>query len=150
MTLLFVPLDRAGLAAWAGSGRLGPVVGFAPTPAFRGAFGFGPGDDETADYTVLCVAGVSCLTLHPARLVAVAEADVPASDDEFGRVSLPSLPYSAVTALFAEGSAEMAERTHAAIAGVGLDEAWDDARVETLLAEGDLLWHGPTEWGTLV
>ena len=148
--LVFVPLEPGALARWAGGAPLGPSPAIAVTPAFQAAFGFARADDEAAEYTALCVAGVLALTSRPRRLVAVAAADVPATADEFGRVEVSGLGFETVTSIFAEGSAELAGSVHAAVAGRELAVAWDDARVETLLTDGDLLWHGPTEWGTLV
>lgn len=149
MSLVFVPLSRAELAAWAHTGSWTPPAGFAVTAGLARAFGFGPDDAEDAEYTALHIAGLAGLLAGGERLVAVAAA-VADGSDEFGHVTLGALPFGAVTAVFTEGSADLAAGVREALSGSSLSSAWDDHRVETLLAEGSLLWHDVSEWGTLV
>lgn len=151
MSLVFVPLTRDDLAGWARSGSLTPARAFAVTSGLRTAFGFAaPADTEDAEYTVMNIAGLAALLAGGERLVAVADAVVADTADEFGEVAPGGLDWAGVTALFAEGSAELAGPVRSALVGVTVAEAWDDSRVESLLSEGSLLWHDVSEWGTLV
>lgn len=151
MTLLFVPVDPATLADWARSGFLsGSCTAVAITASFLGAFGLASADDESAEYTALSVAGIEGLQARGRRLVAVAEGiQVIDAGDEFGRVRVSGVPWTAVTSLFAEGSPELTGGIHDRLRGVELATAWDDPAVDDLLREGDLLWYGASEWKAL-
>lgn len=107
-------------------------------------------DGEEAEYTCLHVAALAGLLTRGTRLVAVASVDVVGAGDEMGRVHPGPLSWSQVTSLFADGSPELASRAAVGFGPGDLEAAWDDPRIETLLASGDLLWHGRDEWGTLV
>ena len=151
MSLLFVPLTPAELAAWAGEGRLdGPRPGFSATAGLRAAFE--ASDDEEAEHIALLVASVAGLARHGVRLVAVIEgAAEPSGDPDFGELRVPESPYSAVQAIFAEEADPATVRpAAAAAAGLELAAAWDDPTVIALLENADLLWHGPVEWSALV
>ncbi len=150
MALVFVPVSAAELRQWAESGRLdGPHGAFAVTPALTQAFELS--DPEDAEYAALCVASVAGLVAEGVRIVAVAEAEVRPTADDFGGVVVTDLSFSAVTSLFGEDvDAAPAARAAAAVAGLSLAEAWDAAEVTGLLADTDLLWYGPGEWASLV
>lgn len=154
MGLCFVPLAAADLARWASRGALeGSIPAFSVTPAMLEAFGLTSAVDEDAEYTALCVASVACLVADQPRLVAVIESDArPAEADlEFGAVRVEDPPWSRVTALFAdEPDGAVVDRARSAVRGRPLSQAWDDPLTDVLLAEADLLWHGPGEWSTLV
>lgn len=150
--LVFVPVARPELAAWAVEGVVGPGAGFAVTPGLMEAFGFTDPTDEEAEYTALQVAGLAGLLAHGCRLIAVAEAGdaQSAAPVDFGGVTLGPLPWSAVRSLFADGDPAAAASVYEGLGAVDLDRAWEDSRVEELLSAGELLWHAPSEWGTLV
>ena len=154
MALCFVPVLPAALRDWAVTGvRSGAIPAFAVTPAMASAFGFTSSTAEDAEYTALCVASVACLIGGGPRLVAVVDAEpIPTDADvEFGAVEVGDVPWSRVTALFADGSeAESVGPARAAVAGLTLDDAWEHPAVQAALEADDLLWHGPGEWHTLV
>lgn len=154
MSLCFVPLTSARLADWVGDGVLsGGVPAYAATQTMVEAFGFPSATDEDAEYTALCVASVACLVADSPRLVAVIESATQpmAADQDFGAVTVSDVPWSQVTALFAdEPGLDAVDRVRCAVSGKPLAAAWEDPQVELLLAEADLLWHGPGEWRGLV
>ena len=150
--LVFVPLDRAGLAAWA-TGRPPQTTGVAATASFLDAFGLPSPDDEDAERTLLAIASLAGLLSHGVRLVAVAEAGRPERDEpaDFGAVQVSALPWRAVSALFADepASADAVAAAASELAGAALPEAWDHPAAEQLLTSCDLLWHGSAEFETL-
>jgi hypothetical protein len=153
--LVFLPLSPAELAAWAGGGHPGPEAGFAMTPGMAAAFGFDDPAGEDASHTALCIASLAGLLRHGVRLVAVAELPWQARDEpelaEFGAVRVAGAGFTAVTALFGEGSDPAAVAAlAAALDGVPLAEAWERDDVGTLLSDGALLWYGPAEWPQLL
>lgn len=154
MSLCFVPLAAPDLARWANRGVLaGSIPAFSVTPAMLEAFGLTSAVDEDAEYTALCVASVACLVADQPRLVAVVEADPrpAAADLEFGAVRVVDPRWSWVTALFAdEPGVDVIDRVRSAVRGRTLSQAWDDPQTDALLAQADLLWHGPGEWSALV
>ena len=149
--LVFVPVTPVELESWAQTGRLRPGSAYAVTSSLSAAFGFAPADAEDAEHTVLHIAGLASLLRGGRRLVAVVEASGrPVAGAEFGEVSVGVLGFDAVTALFADESPTSAEALAALVGGRTLDVAWDDAAVAEFLADNELLWHGPTEWHSLV
>lgn len=149
--LVFVPLPPPTLASWAQGGEYRPAASFAVTAGLRQAFGFGPADDEDAEHTALHVAGLTALLGGGRRLVAVADvAAVPVVGGDFGEVTVGSLPWSAVTAIFDESDPAAAGLLRPLVAGTELADAWDAPAVTDFLADHELLWHGPGEWATLV
>jgi len=151
MSLLFVPLTPAELAAWAGGGPLNwPRVGFSATAGLRAAFE--TDDEEDAEHIALLAASVAGLAVHGVRLVAVVEgAGEPSGDPDFGELRVSELPYSAVEAIFADDAAEPTlPDAQAAARGLSLASAWEDPAVVALLENADLLWHGAAEWGALI
>ncbi len=149
--LVFVPLAPADLADWATSGKR-DVTGFAATPVFLETFDLSAHDIEDADLTLLEVAGIAGLLTHGVRLVAVCEATAAGAEPaEFGAVVAERVRWSAVESLFTddEAGAARAASVAEALAGVELDEAWDDDAVTDLLRGTELLWHGSSEWARL-
>ena len=149
--LVFVPLAPADLADWATSGKR-DVTGFAATPVFLETFDLSAHDIEDADLTLLEVAGIAGLLTHGDRLVAVCEAPAAGAEPaEFGAVVAERVRWSAVESLFTddEAGAARAASVAEALAGVELDEAWDDDAVTDLLRGTELLWHGSSEWERL-
>lgn len=144
--LVFCPISRAQLSGWASGGILpGRHRGYAVTAAMTEAFGLS--DPEDAEYTALSIASIAGLLAHGERVVAVLELDHRPGDDEFGAVEIADPGYAAVTALFGEDT-EAGQAAEAAVAlrGMTLDQAWESATAQALLAERDLLWYGPAEW----
>ena len=148
--LVFRAVSTDELRALASGAELaGPAR--AVTPTFLGAFGLASADDEDAERTVLYVAGLDGLLRHGRRLVAVAECTGRDAGGEFGAVSVDRLAFGQVTALFAEEPAAQprADATRVALAGLGVEDAWEHAAHQALLADADLLWYGPEEWAAL-
>ncbi|PFG16371.1 hypothetical protein ATK74_0908 [Propionicimonas paludicola] len=151
MSLLFVPVTPAELAAWAGDGRLDqPRPAFSATAGLRAAFD--TSDDEDAEHIALLVASVAGLAAHGVRLIAVVEGSgEPSGDPDFGELRVAGLAYSAVEAIFADDAAEPTLPAAAEAArGLSLAQAWEDPAVVALLENADLLWHGAAEWGALI
>lgn len=151
MTTVLVPLADADLAALASGRRLDAVAAYAATRGFLDTFGLDSADDEDAERTLLYLAGLHALQEHGRRLVAVASVPV-AGGDELGRVTLTSLSFAQVSALFADEpeAAPQVAAVRDAVAGLELGDAWDAAAHQRLLEETDLLWYGPEEWAVLV
>lgn len=151
MTTVLVPLRDADLAALAAGGRLEGVAAFAPTRGFLDTFGLESADDEDAERTLAYLAGLQALMAHGRRLVAVASAPV-GGGDGLGAVTLASLSFGHVTALFADESEALPQvaAVRDAVAGISLGDAWDAPEHQALLEQADLLWYGPEEWATLV
>ncbi len=153
--LVFLGVSGGDLRSLATGGTWsGPA--WAATPAFRDAFGLGPDDDEDAERTVLYVAALAALLDHGRRVVVVAEAPAldapgPAESADFGAVHVEGLGFAQVTALFADEPAHRpaADAVGAAVAGLGVADAWDHPAHEALLEQTDLLWFGPEEWAVL-
>ena len=80
-------------------------------------------------------------------MIAAEVAAVEEAADPFGRVELGRLSWSQVRSLFADeaGSAERLAECRRSAAGLALEQAVDDERIETLLDECDLLWFAPEE-----
>jgi len=148
--LLFIPLDAGELAAWTRNGTHHPRAAFAVTGSLRAAFGFGDGDDEDAEHTVLHIAGLDSLLRTGRRLVAVVDGSAePVPGAEFGDVRAGELPWAGVTALFADSAPGAAGAVQPRLTGRSLEQAWEDPVVEEFLQGHELLWHGPSEWDTL-
>lgn len=149
--LVFVPLAPGDLAAWA-SGTPYSGDAFAATPAFLSAFGLTSPDDEDADLTLLEIAALAGLLRHGVRLVAVADAaGPPATPADLGAITIADTRWSQVQSLFADDAdgAAQAASVRAELGEVGLTQAWDAEPTASLLADGELLWHGSTEWERL-
>lgn len=149
--LVFRGVSAEELQALAsGTVLTGPA--FAATPSFLDAFGLDAPDDEDAERTLCCIAGLWALLTHGRRLVVVA--DVPARDGgtQFGAVGVDRIAWDAVTAIFAEDpeSQGLADAAASAMAQLGVEAAWDHPSHTVLLADADLLWFGPQEWAALV
>nr|NLI49352.1 hypothetical protein [Propionibacterium sp.] len=148
--LVFRAVSADELRALA-SGAVLAGAAWAVTPAFRDAFGLGPADDEDAERTVCCIAGLDALLRHGRRLVAVADAEARDAGGEFGAVTVDRLAFGQVTALFADDPAAgpRVDAVRAAVAGAGVEDAWEHPAHRALLEDADLLWYGPEEWGLL-
>lgn len=153
MSLLFVPVTKDELGWWVAQGRLpAGEAAFTVTAGMEDAFGVA--DSEEAERIALLVASVAALIRGGRRLVAVAEAvpaPRPSADPDFGEVSTPELPYTVVSAIFAdEAGQRLVAPAATAVAGQTLAQAWDEPAVTALLSEADLLWHGPGEWESVL
>lgn len=149
--MVFCPLAREELRSLATGSTFGPRAAFAVTPSFRSTFGLSEADEEDAERTALYVAALAGLLSNGVRLVAVAEASATDERGELGQVSVDELRFSRVTALFADDprNANRVATTLLDLSGSELPDAWDAPEHERLLAETDLLWHGPEEWSNL-
>lgn len=146
--LVFIPVSREELAGWASGTPLRPVAAYAVTSAFAAAFDLPAGEIEDAERTAMHVAALAALLRTGTRLVAVAGTPASATDGEWGEVTTGPVPWSAVTALFADeaGAADAVSSAASALRGATLDQAWGDPAHEALMESADLLWHGPEEW----
>jgi len=151
--LVCLPVTAEGTRGWLADGVLrGEQVGYAPTPGLYEAFGLTSDQDEDADYVALTVASVAAAA-RGRRLVAVGELEGVATEPaDFGAVTVQDVPWSAITAFFADDPAAEAAVAAArnAVAGADLADAWDAEPVQRLVAEHDLLWHAPEEVAGLV
>jgi hypothetical protein len=129
-----------------------PVTGFAVTPGLRDTFGLGDADEEEADRTALLLAGLSSLISYGKRLAVVIDALAVDDGDPLGEVTLPGVAWGHVSAIFADAAEAATAVSEAveAVAGLGIDAAWDTDAVRALMAEHDLLWFGPDEVDTLL
>lgn len=151
MTLVCIPLTADQLRSWASNGELpGPITGYADTSGLREAFAVT--DAEDAERIAVLVASIAALACCGRRLVAVVETEPVESGEaiEFGEVKLSDLAYGRVQALFADEPGLNLSVAAVAADGLGLEQAWDAPAVTELLSSADLLWHGPTEWQSLV
>ena len=150
MTLVFLPVTFGDLRTWATTGDLaGPRQGFAATAGLQEAFGVT--DSEESERIAALVASVASLAGSGRRLVAVAEVEAtPGVEVDFGEVAVADVPWTSLQSLFADepGTGAVAAAAVAA-SGLSLAAAWDHPVVSTLLADADLLWHGPGEWTSL-
>lgn len=150
--LVFVPLDPTGLAQWARVGSR-DVTGFAATPSFLETFELPAADSEDADLTLLELAGMEGLLSHGVRLIAVGPIDaVGIEPAEFGAVAADAVAWTRMESIFTDDAdgARHASRVRALLADASLAEAWDAEETTELLRTTELLWHGPTEWESLV
>lgn len=146
------PLSRADVAELGAGGVLTDLDAFAVTPGFLATYGLTPDDSEDAERTLACLAGLAALRQHGRRIVAVATASATDTGGELGEVRVAALRLGQVSAWFAdapEAAAEVA-RAAEAVAGLSLSHAWDAPAHEALLQAADLLWHGASEWSTLL
>ena len=127
----------------------GPLQAFTASPALYETFGLQPSDDEQAEYAAMLLAGLWALIHHGERLVLTAMVDSrtlgPGGEAANGGASLSELEASSVEAWFSDDDGAALDAVRAAVAGLSLDDAWEDPRVQTLHAEHDLAWHSVTE-----
>lgn len=146
--LVFVPIDAARLQTLLNDG-LTDVAAHAATPALYQGLGLDPSMDEDAEFGALTYASVACLLTSPLRGVAVCEVPDRAlsGDDDFGRVSVAQVAPADLRSLFIDEpeALPLTRAAHRAVAGTTLDQAWEDAAVERVLTEADLLWHDADE-----
>lgn len=151
-TSVFLPASAEDLRGLA-SAPLAERVGYAATPALLAALGYGPDEVEDAGFAAMLSASVAALTRQPYRLVLAAA--VPTVDDlrdDAGACRVPGVTRAQVTALYVDEpeAAPAVAAAHAAVAGMALAEAWDDAAVQALLEAHDLLWYDAAEADAVV
>lgn len=133
----------------AGRSLTGPLQVFAATPELLATFDLEPADDEAGEFAALLLASLWGLIHHGRRLVLTAMVDAsalrPGAETDNGGLLLDQLPASRVEAWFSDDEHTPAAEVQAAIAGLGLDEAWERPQVQALLGEHDLAWHSVTE-----
>jgi hypothetical protein len=152
MTVVLVPVSVEQLDSLRRAALAGPVTGFAVTAALRDTFGLAVADDEEADRTALLLAGLKALMSYGRRLAVVIEAAAVDDGDPLGEVTVASVSWKDVSAIFADTAlaAKASSATVEAVAGLDLDAAWDTDAAHALMTEHDLLWYGPEEVDALV
>jgi hypothetical protein len=152
MTVVMVPVSHDQLAGLREKPLDGPVTGFAVTAALCDTFGLTDADDEEADRTALLLAGLRSLMSYGRRIAVVVEASPVDDGDPLGEVTVPGVSWKDVSAFFADAgeAAPAAAAASRAVAGLGLEAAWDTDEAQALMAEYDLLWYGPEEVDALV
>jgi hypothetical protein len=152
MTVVMVPVSRDQLASLREKPTDGPVTGFAVTAALCDTFGLTATDDEEADRTALLLAALRSLMSYGKRIVVVVEASPVDDGEPLGEVTVPSIAWKDVSAFFADSSeaALLVAATARDVAGLDLDNAWDNEYAQALMADHDLLWYGPEELGAFL
>jgi hypothetical protein len=152
MTVVLVPVSVEQLDSLRRAALPGPVTGFAVTAALRDTFGLAVADDEEADRTALLLAGLKALMSYGRRLAVVIEAAAVDDGDPLGEVTVASVSWKDVSAIFADTAlaAKASSATVDAVAGLDLDAAWDTDAAHALMTQHDLLWYGPEEVDALV
>lgn len=144
--LVCIPADRADPEALFGA----PVPAITPNEVLFESLGYTPDMTEEAEYAALVLASVWSLARHGERFVVTAEVrqDQVAAGEEAdnGGVRVTGLERRQLVAWFDDQVEGIAAAAAAAVAGLGIDEAWADDRVTALL-EHELLWHTIEEWG---
>lgn len=152
---VFVPVGTEQLRRLAddpvsGTG-LTPEHAYAATEELQREFGYGPDEQEDADYAAQALAGVQALLSGQPRLVLAAECEAsdlaPAEPADHGAVRLDQLSWTQVRAIFVEdpGAADEATRLADELSGQALDSAWADERVRQFVADHELLWFATQE-----
>ena len=126
----------------------GPLLGFCANEALRLSLGYGPDMDEEAEYGALVIASVAGLSRFGERFVVTAEV-APAQlgqgeEAENGGVRVSGLRADQMLAFFTDPE-EDPSAAAARARGLGVDEAWELAEVQDLLAH-ELQWHDIAEW----
>lgn len=152
---VFVPVTTAQLRQLsdpaAATTALPVNAAFAATEALKAEFGYGPDEDEDADYAAQLVAGLQSLLDRAPRLVLAvsvdADAVAPAEPANHGAVDLTQITWQQVQAIFvdeadaAQPAAALAQR----LAGTGLVEAWAQKDVRQFVTDHELLWFATQE-----
>lgn len=146
--LVFLPTDARGARRLRSEGGTN-LQAFAVTPQLRAVLDLSASDEEEAERAAMVIGSVWGLAQFGRRLVLVAE--VPASmlapNDEAGNggVTLIRLDPSWITAWFSDEDDAVAGDAARQVAGMVIDDAWNDVTVQSLLAYHELSWHDITE-----
>lgn len=148
--LVCIPVDDVQLARIAvGQSLAGPLQVFTVTDELLDTFGLQPADDEPAEYAALLLAGLWSLLQHGRRVVLTAQVpqnqlDAGAETANGGRC-LDGLSAADVEAWFADEPGVPIAELAAKLAGLSLDQAWEQPSVQQLFREHELLWHSVVE-----
>lgn len=152
---VFVPVSTEQLRRLVEGAATGPGLdpdqAYAATPELRQEFGYGPDEDEDADYAAQALAGVQGLLSGRPRLVLAAECEAsdlaPGEPADHGAVRPGSLSWTQLRAIFVEDpdAADEARRLAEELSGRTLDAAWADDRVRQFVADHELLWFATQE-----
>ncbi len=154
-TLVFVPASRAEARELVTTPFSQPRQAFAVTAELLAALGYGPDQQEDAEYAALVLASVWGLAQWGERCVVVAElpeADVDRSEQhESGNGGVRSAMLSAdnVVSVFTDEADVDLTAAAAASKGLDIDAAWEMPQVQDLVTEHDLLWHAADELALL-
>lgn len=148
--LVCVPVSPQEAALVAGGQTVpGPLQVFTVTQELLDTFGLQSDDQEEAEFAALLIAGLWSLREYGQRLVLTAM--VPTGhlhegpEKANGGRLLSELPATSVEAWFSDEAGAPAMQVSTAIAGLDLDQAWDNDEVHALHAHHDLLWHSVVE-----
>ncbi|AXE38627.1 DUF6912 family protein [Acidipropionibacterium virtanenii] len=146
--LVFIPADASGARKLVEDGG-SDVQGFAVTPELRSILDLGAGGEEEAERAAMVIGSIWGLARFGRRLVLVAhlpEAELGENYEvDNGGVSIARLQPSRITAWFADEDDRVSEPAAGQIAGMVIDDAWNDVSVQSLLAEHEMSWHDITE-----
>lgn len=145
--ILFLPLTAAEVRACAAGAALGPGPAYASSATLRETFGYGPAEDEDADFAAQVFAALRALADgQPPCLLAMEVATLPAEtgEREFGEIERPPVRWRDVRALFL-GDASCSEAYAETARGRTLADLWADAATHDFLAVHDLLWFDAGE-----
>lgn len=146
---MFVPIAPADVPRAASTILAGPVPAYSATRELADAFGYTPDMDEDAEHAALVLASVTGLIRYGRRVVLVADVPpgvvAPGDDPANGAVTLERLEPRWIVSWFTDEASVDVTGAASAASGLDLDDAWDVAAVQELVASHDLLWHGPAE-----
>lgn len=150
---VFVPVtpeQLRGLAEGAApTAGLIPDHAFAATAELTSEFGYGPDEDEEADYAAQSLAGVQALLQGQPRVVLAAECEAtPAEPAGHGTVHVDALSWQRVKAIFVDEpeAVEAARSLATELAGQSIETAWEQDLVRQFVAEHELLWFATQEF----
>lgn len=146
--LVFIPADAGGARKLVSDGG-SDVQGFAVTPELRSILDLGRGGEEKAERAAMVIGSVWGLARFGRRLVLVAQVPDSQLGDNYevdnGGVTIARLEPSRITAWFADEDDRVSAAAAGQIAGMIIDDAWNDVSVQSLLAEHEMSWHDITE-----
>lgn len=147
--LVFLPVSAADATRAASTTLPGPLDAYSATREMADALGYGPDMEEDAEHAALILSSVAGLARFGRRVVLVADVPpdevLPGDDPANGTVVLGRLEPRWIVSWFTDEASVDVGAAAAAAAGLTLDDAWDAAAVQELVASHDLLWHGPAE-----
>lgn len=157
--MIFAPVSRAQACQLRDGTAAHDVRAQGPTPSLATAHGYDEFAGEEADYAALAYAGVRSVIFAQLdgepRLVLAADIELEDcidSGDAFGSVTVPTLRWEAVTAVFSDEDAStplVAAARSAATGATTLEEATARAAVSKMMDEADLGWYDPSELDSL-
>lgn len=145
--IVFIPTNASG-ARRLMTGPTTEVRAFAVTPQLRAVLEGGD-EDEEVERAAMVIASVWGLAHLGRRLVLVAHVPAstmtPSDEVDNGGVVLSKLDPRQVTAWFADEDDSVSRQAAEHVAGMVVDDAWNDVSVQSLLLEHEMSWHDITE-----